>query len=110
MNLQDFLWQVTQMIEDHCKTVAVDAGARMLAIVRSWYPEVDLEAIGRGYFPKTSDENGHHLIVESIPMVEPLMNKLNVNPHEAPISRASGLVPDPNPQRLEDEVLSDDES
>lgn len=56
-NPETFLWRMPSEIESHCRSVAVDARARMLGIARSWYPTMDMyliEAASAQKFPKRS--------------------------------------------------------
>lgn len=89
-NVKDFLWAAPRMIEEHSRTVAVDVGALVAAVIRSWYPDVELSFVKNGYYSKTTDKEGHHLIADSLEVVEQLMSKLDVHPQHAPIAHASG--------------------
>lgn len=77
-NIHDFLWQAPRLIEEHSRTVAVDAGSRMATVIRSWYPEVELKYIKDGYFPETTDEQGHHQIADSTAVVGQVVAKVNM--------------------------------
>ena len=54
-NPETYLWGMPREIELHCRTVAVDAGARAMGIVRSWYPSIDMSLIEAAYCPEVPE-------------------------------------------------------
>ena len=91
-NPETYLWGMPREIELHCRTVAVDAGARAMGIVRSWYPSIDMSLIEAAYCPEVPEDECMRLVADSMPVVEKLMAPIDVNPHHPPLQTYRGPV------------------
>ena len=96
-------------MEEHCRDVAVEAGAHVAAAVRSWFPPVEIGFIKDGAHPNTTDDQWNNLLETSMEPVAGLLSDLSVNPGHLPLAeelRRPGLSP--NAEEDEEASPADD--
>ena len=75
-----------RLIEEHCRDVAIEAGAQVAATIRSWFPSVDGDFIKEGAHPDTTEEKWQQLLDSSIDPVTGLLADMCVNPGRLPLA------------------------
>ena len=65
-------------LEVFARKVAEDTAQYTLGLMKSYYPEVDLEPVGDGMAPDTSDLDGSDYLTDAGPIAERVVANLNL--------------------------------
>ena len=117
MGLHDLLYASPKLIADHCRNVAIEAGATVAAMIRSWFPGVDLSIVAEGFHPDTTDEQYEELLNSSKGAAHAMTEGISVEPRPFEIDTNAPRVM-VNPATLEslrlrigvDELAADDDN
>ena len=85
LDLASRMWAAPRSLEEHCREVAIDAGARVAATVKSWFPPLDLGIIKDGAHPNTTDDQWQGLLDSSRAPVTELLSDVCTNPGGRPL-------------------------
>lgn len=84
-DLETFLWRAPGLVADHSGVIASEAAAHILGAVKSWYPSLDLQYPAQGFYPEASDVEIQEYISSALPLVEQLIQRMDLNPHPEPL-------------------------
>ena len=86
LDLASRMWAAPRTLAEHCREVAIDAGARVAATVKSWFLPLDLGIIKDGVHPNTTDDQWQALLDSSRAPVTELLADVCVNPGGQPLA------------------------